>query len=376
MDEKKKTHPARRRRATRGRPGDAAWRGLNAQRMRAGRLLRLLGYLDNRKLLLALVFVLMLVSTCELAGGQLLPQAADQRLHPAGEFQRAGSAPWLVLGGIYLVGVAASYLQSRLMVQIAQKTTNRMRRELFVKMQSLPLKYFDTQHPRRPDEPLSPTTWITCRWRWSRAWSSSFPASLTFVGAVVMMMVLSPLLFVVTFLVLGLMFFLSGKLAGKSSKYFKAQQKNLGSVNGYIEEMVDGLKVVKVFTHEGERDRRVQAAQRGIPPGGHRGQLFTPGWSCPIMSNLNNIAYAATAMFGGILAVVSGFDIGSLAAFLQYSRQVGFPVSADHQPAQQHPVGDGRGRAGLRGDGPGAGSRRRRCDPGGGEQERGWLAGR
>ena len=121
------------------------------------------------------------------------------------------------------------------------------------------------------------------------------------------------------------MFFISAKLAGKSGKYFKAQQKNLGSVNGYIEEMVDGLKVVKVFSHEDEAITEFKKRNEAYRQAATEANFYA-GVVMPIMGNLNNISYAVTALFGGILAVLTGFDIGSLAAFLQYSRQVGLPV--------------------------------------------------
>jgi ATP-binding cassette subfamily B protein len=148
---------------------------------------------------------------------------------------------------------------------------------------------------------------------------------LTFIGALVMMLVLNPLLSVITLLVLGLMFFISAKLAGKSRIYFMAQQRNLGNVNGYIEEMVDGLKVIKVFNHEPTAIAEFKQRNEEYRKAASEAHFYA-GVVMPIMGNLNNIAYAATALFGGILAVISSFDIGSLAAFLQYSRQVGFPV--------------------------------------------------
>ncbi len=148
---------------------------------------------------------------------------------------------------------------------------------------------------------------------------------LTFVGSLVMMLVLSPLLSIVTILVLSLMFFLSAKIAGKSRKYFQDQQKNLGSVNGYVEEMVDGLKVIKVFNHEKETINEFKQRNEAYRQAATQANFYA-GVIMPIMGNLNNIAYAATAFFGGILTVLSSFDIGSLAAYLQYSRQVGQPV--------------------------------------------------
>jgi ATP-binding cassette subfamily B protein len=140
-----------------------------------------------------------------------------------------------------------------------------------------------------------------------------------------MMFVLSPILLLVTSLVLGVMFFVMGKLGGRSRIYFKAQQQNLGNVNGYVEELVEGLKVVKVFGHEeaaiAEFKKR-NDAYRQAATNAH----FFAGIVFPIVGNLSNIAYAVTAMVGGLLSVWGRFDIGSLAAFLQYSRQVGFPV--------------------------------------------------
>ncbi len=287
-------------------------------------VLRLLAYLNNRKLLLVVVFILMLLSTASgLAGNYFIKPLINDYILP-GDFSGLLNA-LIVLGSIYLVGVAASYLQSRAMVQVAQKTTNLMRRELFAKMQRLPLKYFDT-HTHGDLMSRFTNDLDNVQMAMEQSLVQFISSALTFVGAVVMMLVLSPLLFVVTFLVLALMFFLSGKLAGKSSKYFKAQQKNLGNVNGYIEEMVDGLKVVKVFNHEGEAIREFKQRNEAYRQAATEANFYA-GVVMPIMMNLNNIAYAATALFGGILTVLTTFDIGSLAAFLQYSRQVGFPVT-------------------------------------------------
>ncbi len=286
-------------------------------------LLRLVSYLNNRKLLLGLVLIFMLLSLASnLIGSYFLKPLINDYILP-GNFNGLATA-LLGLAGIFLVGVAASYLQSRLMVQVAQKTSNRMRQELFVKMQRLPLKYFDT---RTHGDLMSRYTndLDNVQMALEQSMVQLISSALSFVGSVVMMVVLSPLLSVVTFLILGLMVFLSGKLAGKSRGFFKQQQENLGNVNGYIEEMVDGLKVVKVFNHEkvaiAEFKQRNEEYRKAAASAN-----FYAGVVMPIMGNLNNISYAATAMFGGILAVLTSFDIGSLAAFLQYSRAVGWPV--------------------------------------------------
>lgn len=287
-------------------------------------VLRLLSYLDNRKLLLGAALVMLLVSTfCSLASNYFLKPLINNYIVPGNFNGLLGALAGL--GAIYLVGVAASYLQSRLMVQVAQTTANRMRQELFVKMQRLPLRFFDT---RTHGDLMSRFTNDLDNVQMALEMSTIqlISSVLTLVGSVVMMLVLNPLLSLVAFLMIGVMFYLSGKLAGKSSTFFRAQQKNLGSVNGYVEEMVDGLKVVKVFNHERSAIEEFHRRNEDYRKAATEANFFA-GVAFPIMSNLNNIAYAATAIFGGILSVVSSFDIGSLVAFLQYTRQVGFPVS-------------------------------------------------
>lgn len=286
-------------------------------------ILRLLTYLDNRKLALAITFVFMLLSSAAaLAGSYFLKPLINDYILP-GNF--SGLARALVaLAGIYLVGAGASYGQGRLMLQTAQKTTNRMRKELFVKMQALPLQYFDT-HAHGDLMSRFTNDLDNVQVALEQSLIQLISSVITFVGCVVLMIVLSPLLFLATFLVLALMFFLSGKIAGKSRGFFKNQQQTLGNMNGYIEEMVDGLKVVKVFGHEDDALREFRERNEAYRKAATQAN-FTAGAVMPLMGNLNNIAYAATALFGGILTVYSMFDIGSLAAFLQYSRQVGFPV--------------------------------------------------
>jgi len=287
-------------------------------------LLRIARYLDDRKLALSLVVLMMLISTASmLAGNYFLKPLINEYILP-GNFEGLAGAI-LTLGFIYLIGVVASYLQSRLMVQTAQKTANRIRRELFVKMQQLPLKYFDTN--THGDLMSRYTNDIdNVHMALEQSTTQLISSTLSLVGSIVMMLVLSPVLFIVTVITLALMSFISGKIAGRSGRYFMAQQKHLGSVNGYIEEMVDGLKVVKVFNYENQAIEEFRKRNEEFRQAANNAHFFA-GMAMPVMNNLNNISYAATAMFGGVLAVTTSFDIGSLVAFLQYSRQVGHPVS-------------------------------------------------
>jgi ATP-binding cassette subfamily B protein len=286
-------------------------------------ILRLLGYLKGRELALVATLFLMLISSGGMiAGNYFLKPLINNYILP-GDFAGLGRA-LMILAGIYLAAAGASYLQSRLMMQIAYRTTNVLRQALFVKMQTLPLRTFDTN---AHGDLMSRFTndLDTVQLALEQSMVQLIANSLTFVGAVGLMIYLSPILALATFVVLGLMFFVSGKIAGQSRRYFRDQQRALGDVNGYVEELVDGLKVVKVFNHEAaaiaEFERRNEEYRRVATEAN-----FYAGVVMPIIGNLNNVAFAFTATIGGVLAVVAGFDIGSLAAFLQTSRQVGMPV--------------------------------------------------
>jgi len=284
---------------------------------------RLLMYLKNRRLALLLTIFLMLVSTFSmLAGAYFLKPLINNYILP-GNFEGLLNA-LILLGGIYLAGVVSVYLQNRLMIQIAQKTTNTLRQDLFVKMQGLPLKYYDT-HSHGDLMSRFTNDLDNVQLALEQSVLQLISSFLTFVGSIVMMLVLSPLLTMVNIVMLVLMLLISGKLAGKSRKFFQAQQKNLGNVNGYIEEMVDGLKVVKVFNYEDNAIAEFKQLNESYRQAATQANFYA-GVVMPIIFNLNNISYAFTALFGGILTVFSKFDIGSLAAFLQYSRQMGFPV--------------------------------------------------
>jgi ATP-binding cassette subfamily B protein len=257
-----------------------------------------------------------------LAGNYFLKPLINDYILP-GDF--AGLRTGLItLGMIYLAGAGASYAQSRLMINVAQRTTNTLRRELFIKMQGLPLRYFD-EHTHGELMSRYTNDIDSMQMAFEQSLVQLISSALSFVGAIVMMAILSPILLLVTLAVLAVIFFIVTKMGGRSRNFFIAQQTNLGHVNGYVEEMVEGLKVVKVFGHEDEaiaEFRRRNEAYRQSATSAN----FIAAAVMPIVSNLNNIAYAATALVGGLLAVAGRFDIGSLAAFLQYSRQVGMPV--------------------------------------------------
>ena len=290
----------------------------------AGRTIRrLLGYLKGRILSLVLVFILMLVSSAGmLAGNYFLKPIINQYILP-GDLKGLASS-LTTLGAIYLVSIVASYFQSRIMMQTAQQTVNTLRRDLFTKMQSLPLRYFDT---KSHGELMSRFTndIDNIQTTLEQSLIQLISSMVTFIGSIVMMIILSPVLFLVTMVLIALIIYITQNLARRSSKNFSAQQKHLGALNGYVEEIVDGLRVVKVFNYENTAIEEFRKRNEEYRKAATNANFFA-GVVMPVVGNLNNIAYAAVAFFGGMLTVAGRFDVGSLAAFLQYSRQVGMPI--------------------------------------------------
>ena len=283
----------------------------------------LFGYLADKKFQLVLVLLLLLISSgSSLASTYFMKPLINNYIIP-GDF--SGLAKALAgLAVIYLAGVVASYSQSRLMMNIAQRMGNAMRRDLFAKMQSLPLKYFDT-HTHGELMSRFTNDIDNVQMAFEQSLVQLVSSALTFVGAIIMMIVLSPILFIVTATVLTLMFFFARFFTGRSGKHFKAQQQNLGRLNGYVEEIVDGLKVVKVFSYEKKANEEFHKRNEEYRQAATDAN-FNAAVIMPVVMNLNNISYAAAAMVGGLLAVQGMFDIGSLASYLQYTRQIGMPV--------------------------------------------------
>ena len=285
---------------------------------------RLLGYLLANRFTLVLVVFLLLVGTGSmLAGNYFLKPLINNYILP-GNFDGLAQA-LLQLAALYLAGVVAIYFQSRLMVGISQHTTNKMRADLFNKLQGLSLKYFDT-HTHGELMSRFTNDIDNIQLALEQSIIQFISSILSFVGSVIMMLILSPVLFIISAVVIILMFVVMKNITGRSSAYFRDQQRTLGNVNGYIEEMVDGLKVVKVFNRETASINSFEELNEEYRTAGTNATFYA-GVVMPILNNMNNISYAATALFGGILTVAGHFDIGSLAAFLQYSRQLGMPVT-------------------------------------------------
>jgi len=284
---------------------------------------KLMRYLGRYKLHLSLVALLLVVSSaCTVGGSYLIRPLINDYILP-GDFP--GLAKMLaVMALVYLLGAVCSFGYSRMMVHISQTAVANIRADLFSRMQDLPLKFFDS-HTHGELMSRYTNDIETVSEALNNSFGSLVSCALNFTGTIVMMLVLSPALTLVTFATLALMLAVVKTIGSRSRRYFADQQKALGEINGYIEEMIEGQKVIKVFNHEKEAREGFRQRNESYRDAATRAQMFA-GMMMPAMGNLNYINYAVTCCVGGLLAIRNG-DLGGLAAFLQYSRQVGQPIT-------------------------------------------------
>lgn len=226
---------------------------------------------------------------------------------------------------IYAVGVLASIFYTQLMVKASNNTLNAVRNDLFNKMQDLPIQYFDTHtHGELMSRFTSDVD--TLREAITTGVTNLLSSTITVVGTFVMMLVLSPILTLLIVLMLFVMTFIIKKIGGNSAKYFKKQQKAIGVANGYIEEMIEGQKVVKVFCHEDEVRNEFDKLNQNLRHSATNANFYA-NVIMPIMGNLGYVNYAMTAVAGGVLVISGRMDIGSIASFLQYTRTFSQPIT-------------------------------------------------
>ena len=304
-------------------PGHGPRGGFQKPKDLRGTLGRLMRYLGRYKALLALVVVLLVVSSaCNVGGSYLLKPLINDYILP-GDFP--GLARELCLMAlIYITGAVCSYAYARIMVHVSQNTVAKIREDLFDKMQRLPLRYFDT-HTHGELMSRYTNDIDTVSEALNNSFASLISCSLTFLGIIAMMIVLSPILTAITFAMLAVMLLVVKVVGSRSRRYFAAQQKAIGEVNGYIEEMIEGQKVIKVFNHEEAAKEGFRRRNEAYRRAGTLAQIFA-GIMPPAMGNLSHVNYAVTCCVGAILAIRSG-DLGGLAAFLQYTKQVSQPLN-------------------------------------------------
>lgn len=238
----------------------------------------------------------------------------------------------ITMAGIYLIGVIATFAYNRIMIMISESTIMTIRDDMFEHMQTLPIKYFDTHEYGDTMSRFSNDT-DTLRQMISQSIPQFMSSVITIVAVLAAMLMTSWALTLLTLAFVVLMIFITGKIGGKSGNYFAKQQKDLGNVNGYIEEMVNGQKVVKVFCHEQKSKQEFDELNEKLCESATSANTFA-NILMPIMGNLGNLLYVVIAIAGGALALwgFGGLTLGGIAAFLQLSRSFTNPIT---QVAQQ-----------------------------------------
>ncbi len=283
----------------------------------------LLQYVGRSKWLLGLVAVCLALNVgCTVGGSYMLKPLINECIVP-GDYPRLART-LAALAGIYICAALLSFTYSRIMVHVSQRTTHAIRRDLFARMQRLPLSYFDAHtHGELMSRYTNDVETITEIL--NNGLVSLCSGALTFLGVVGVMLYLSPLLFLVTVFSLGLMLAVVMTVGKRSRRYFMAQQRDLGELNGYIEEMIEGQKVVKVFNHERKAREGFSRRNETYRRSAVSAQSFA-GAMMPAMGNISHINYALTCCAGALLSIAMGLDLGSLVVYLQYTRQVSQPI--------------------------------------------------
>ena len=288
-----------------------------------GTFKKLMHYVGRYKGSLVLVAVCLIVSSvASVATSYMLKPLLNNYIIP-GDFPGLFRM-LLMMGGLFALSSLCSYAYARIMVHVAQHTVSALRQDLFVRLQELPIRYYD-QHQSGDLMSRFTNDIDTVSEMLNSSFASIISNVLTFVGTVVMMIVLNPWLTLITFLFLGLMAVVVKTVGGRSRTSFQRQQAALGAMNGYIEEMIEGQKVIKVFNHEDEAISRFTGLNNGYRDAATAAQAYA-GMMMPAMGNLSKINYAVTCCVGGLLAIGGVFDVGSLGAYLLYVKQVSQPV--------------------------------------------------
>ncbi len=302
---------------------------------------RLLSYMDlPNRIRLTIVLVCILVSAVAgVMGSMFLETLIDDYITPLLQMENPVFTGLLRALGtmalIYLAGVVTTFTYNWLMVNVSQGILKDIRDDLFSRMQHLPIKYFDT-HTHGDIMSRYTNDTDTLRMLISQSIPQLFNTVITLVSVFIAMVSTSIPLTVLVLVVVALMLLLTGKIGGMSGKYFVRQQKSLGAINGYIEEMITGQKVIKVFCHEEHAKADFDKLNDQLRSDAARANSFANIMG-PVMNNLGHLQYALIAIAGGALAIggVGGLTLGGIAAFLQLSRSFTMPIG---QIAQQFNV--------------------------------------
>ena len=231
------------------------------------------------------------------------------------------------VGGFYAVGIVSTFVYNRILVNVSQGTLKRLRDDLFTHMESLPIRYFDT-HSHGNIMSIYTNDIDTLRQMISQSIPQLFSSAIMIVSVFVSMIMLNIPLTLLTVFMIFLMMQVTKRISAKSSKYFIAQQKNIGSLNGYIEEMMEGQKVVKVFCHEEKSREEFRKRNDQLFESADNANKFA-NILMPVNAQIGNISYVLCAIVGGILALrgIGGFTLGRLASFLTFNKSINMPIN-------------------------------------------------
>lgn len=295
-----------------------------------GRVLRLM--VENYKFSFLMVVICILVGAVATMRGMLFVQSlVDDYIVPLlGQEKPDFSLLAEAIRGIlvfYFIGIAAAYGYNRIMVNISQGTMRRLRLDLFQKMESLPIRYFDT-HAHGDVMSVYTNDVDTLRQLLSQSIPQIINSAATLAATFISLMVLSIPLTVITVLMAGVMLLVTTKLTGLSGTYFQLQQKNLGTVNGYIEEMMDGQRVVKVFCHEDEAVADFKKINEALRDSSDKANCYSL-LLMPINANIGNLSYVLCAVIGALLALhgAAGMTVGTIIAFLGLNKNFTQPIT-------------------------------------------------
>ena len=295
-------------------------------------LKRLFGIIFKKyKFQMIIVFVCILISVLANVQGSLFIQnLIDDYITPMIQSGSRDFGP--MLGAIlrvaifYAIGAASAFIYAKIMVYVTQGTMRDLRCQIFEHMESLPIKYFDT-HPHGDIMSVYTNDIDTLRQMISQSIPQMVNSGVTVIGVIVCMIRLSIPLTLVTLGMVAIMLLVTKFLAGNSGKYFGKQQRNLGRVNGNIEEMMNGQKVVKVFCHEEEAIEEFNALNDELFDSAYQANMYS-NMLGPANAQIGNVSYVIVAVVGGILAIggFGGFTLGGLASFLTFNKSLNMPI--------------------------------------------------
>ncbi len=301
---------------------------------------RLLTYLGKDKVwVIVAVCCAILTSAATLAGSYLLSPIIDgvaetwkETRVPGADVERIVSegTKALMLGVllmlcVYMIGVATTYLQQRIMIGVSQRALKAIRKELFDHIQTLPVRYFDTNATGDIMSRFTNDVDVIGEML-NNTIIQLISGALSILGTVVIMLIMNVWLALLTILLVPLMIKSGGSIARRSSKYYRSQQSALGKLNGYIEETVTGQKVVKVFCHEEKAIREFTDLNEDLKKKQIKAQFFG-GIMGPVMSNISQVSYGITACVGGLFCIAGKLSVGNLSVFVNYSRQFSRPIN-------------------------------------------------